>query len=118
MVILGQLTFTFEDLDEYTWLVIGISSEDLLLLGGDGSISLNKGSHNTTSSFNTHREGSNIQKKDILDTFWTRVGKDGSLNGSTISNSLIGIDGSIGFLAIEEILDELDNLGDTGRTTN
>jgi len=54
MVILGQLSFTFVYLDKNSWLIIGISSEDLLLLGGDGSVSGDKYGHNTSSGFDTH----------------------------------------------------------------
>jgi len=46
------------------------------------------------------------------------VGKDGSLDGSSVGDGLIGIDGPVGFLSIEEILDELDDLGDTGRSSD
>jgi hypothetical protein len=39
-------------------------------------------------------------------SFLTGVtGENGSLNGSTICNGLIGVDGLVGFLSVEEIRD-------------
>jgi hypothetical protein len=40
------------------------------------------------------------------------------LNGSTVGNSLVGVNATVGFLAIEEFLNKLLNLGDTSRSTN
>jgi len=40
------------------------------------------------------------------------------LDGSTVSDGLIGVDGSVGFLSVEEVLDELDDLGDSCGTTD
>jgi|APCry1669189070_1035195.scaffolds.fasta_scaffold117122_1 hypothetical protein len=60
VAILGKLTFSFKDLNKYSWLVISISCEDLGFLCGDCSISGNKNGHNTTSGFNTKRKWSNI----------------------------------------------------------
>jgi hypothetical protein len=56
------LSLSFIDLDEYSWLVIGIGCEYLGLLGGDGGVSGDEYGHNSSCSFNTEGEGSNIQK--------------------------------------------------------
>jgi hypothetical protein len=40
------------------------------------------------------------------------------LYGSTISNSLIRVDTSVGLLTVEEIFNELLNLGDSSRATD
>lgn len=45
------------------------------------------------------------------------VGKDGSLDGSSISDGFIGVDGSVGFF-VEEVLDELDDFGDSGGSSD
>lgn len=50
--------------------------------------------------------------------FWAGVGENGGLDGSTVGYGLIGIDGSIGLFSVEEILDELDDLGNSGTTTD
>jgi len=118
VVVLGHGSFTFEDLDEDTRLVISVSGEDLLLLGGDSSVSGDKDSHDTTSSFDTVGKRSDIEQQEVLDGFVTLTGKNGSLDSSTVSNSFIGVDGSVGFLTVEEVSDQLNDLGDSGRTTD
>jgi len=40
------------------------------------------------------------------------------LDGSTVGDSLIGIDGLVGLLTVEEVGDHLLDLGDTGRATD
>jgi hypothetical protein len=99
-------------------LVISVGRENLRLLGGDSGITLDERSHDTASGFNTERERSNIEKKKILGLLGGITSKNGSLDGSTIGNSLIRVDGLIGLLTVEEIRDHLLYLGDTGRTTN
>lgn len=61
MVVLGHLSFTFEHLDQDSGLVIGISGKGLGLLGGNGSVSWNKDSHDTTCSLDTEGEGGNVK---------------------------------------------------------
>jgi hypothetical protein len=61
MVILSKLTFTLINLNEYTWLVIGVCGEDLLFLGGDGSITGKEDGHDSTSGLYSEGEGSNVQ---------------------------------------------------------
>jgi hypothetical protein len=53
MVIRGHWSFSFEDLDLDSWLVISIGGEDLSLLDWDVSVSLNDFSHDTSSSLNS-----------------------------------------------------------------
>lgn len=45
-------------------------------------------------------------------------GEDSSLNGSTVSDGLIGVDRLVGFLSTEEVGDELLNSGDTSGTSD
>ena len=44
--------------------------------------------------------------------------EDGGLDGSTVGDSLIGVDGLVGLLAVEEVRNELLHLGDTGGATD
>jgi NAD-specific glutamate dehydrogenase len=99
-------------------LVIGVGGEDLRLLGGDSGVTLDKSSHDTTSGLNTERERSNIEKKEILGLLRGITSQDSSLDGSTVGDSLIGVDGLVGLLTVEEVRDHLLDLGDTGGTTN
>ena len=43
---------------------------------------------------------------------------DGSLDGHTISNSLIRVDALVGFLAVEEVRNKFDNKGNMSGTTD
>jgi len=112
------LTFTFEDLNEDTWLVISVGGESLLLLGGDASVSWDKNSHNTTSSLDTLGKRSNIQKEEILDLFGTLTGEDSGLNSGTVGDGFIRVDRSVEGLSVEEVLEHGLNLGDTSGTTD
>jgi len=53
-----------------------------------------------------------------LDFFSSNVGEDGGLNGGSISNSFIGVDGSVRFFSVEEVLNQLDDFGDSGRSSD
>jgi hypothetical protein len=63
VVIFGHLSLTFKDLDQNSWLIISISGKGLSFLGGDGCVSWNKNSHDSTSRFNTQGQRSYIQQK-------------------------------------------------------
>jgi len=113
LVVTDQLTLTLVDTDLNGGLASGSSREDLGLLGGNGGVSVNQSGEDTTEGLNTERKGSNIKEKNVLNL----TGKNGTLNGSTNGNSLIGVDRLIGLLA-EERLDGLGDLGHTGHTTD
>ena len=113
MVVLGHLTLSFEDLNEHTWLVVGVGSEGLLLLGRDGSVSWDQNGHDLTSSLNTLREWGNIEKEQVLDSLAALSGENGSLNSGTVGDGLIWVDGSVELLAIEEVLEHGLNFGNT-----
>merc|ERR1719423_85326 len=118
VVVLGHSTLSFIDLDEHPRLVVSVGGEGLGLLGRDGSVPLDEGSHHTTSSLNTHRQGSDIQQEQVLHSLGLVTRQDSSLHSSTVSNSLIWVDGLVELLAIEEILQKLLDLRDTGRASN
>jgi hypothetical protein len=117
VVVLGASTLSLEDLDEDTRLVVGVGGEGLGLLGGDGGVTGDELGHDSSSGFDTGRERSDIEEKEILGLLGGVTGKDGSLNGGTVSDSLIGVDRLVGFLSSEEVGDELLNTGDTGRSS-
>merc|ERR1740139_1033270 len=94
MIIAGHLTLAFEDLDEDTWLVVSVGGEGLLLLGGNACVSWDKNSHDTAGGLDTLGEGCDIEEEEVLDLLATLSGEDGSLNGSAVSDSLIGVEGS------------------------
>lgn len=119
VVVLGAGTLTLEDLNEHTGLVVGEGGEGLGLLGGDGGVALDEGGHDTTSGLNTEGKRRDVEKEDLVGGLGRSVtGEDGGLDGSTVGNGLIGVDGLAGLLAVEEVGDELLDLGDTGGTTD
>merc|ERR1712159_33579 len=118
VVILGHGSLSFEDLDEHTGLVVGVGGEGLGLLGGDGSVSGDQNSHDTTGGLNTLGEGSNIEHTDALDLLVLDSIEYSSLNSSTVGDGLIGVDASVELLSVEEVGDELLHLGDTGGSTD
>ena len=118
VIVSGHLTLTFVNLDEDNWLVVSAGGESLLLLGGNGSVSGDDVGHDTTDGLDTLGEGSDIQKEEVLDLGGTLTGEDSGLNGSTVGNSLIGVDGSVEGLSVKEFLEHVLDLGDSGGTTD
>jgi hypothetical protein len=55
VVVLGARTLTLVHLDEHTGLVVGVCRERLGLFGGDGCVTLDERSHDTTSGLDTER---------------------------------------------------------------
>jgi hypothetical protein len=115
VVVLRHSTFALEDLDEDYGLVVGRGREDLALLGGNVGTTLDESGHDTTSGLNTESERVDIHEDDLVSSLVTS--EDTTLNGSTESDSLIGVD-ILASLLSEELLKHGLNLGDTGRTTN
>ena len=119
VVVLGALTLTLEDLDQDTRLVVREGRENLGLLGGNGGVARNELGHHATSGLDTHGEGSDIEKQDLVGRLGAGVTREnGSLDGGTVGNSLIGVDGAVGLLTVEVVGDELLDTGNTGGTTD
>ena len=64
-----------------------------------------------------------VEVRDVIEilalrTRTPRTVKNGTLHGSSVRNSLIGVDGFGGFLAVEELLQHLLNHGNTSGTSN
>ena len=103
VIVLGHLTFTFVNLDEDTWLVVSVGSEGLLLLCGNARVSGDEDSHDTTGGLDTLGKRGDIEEEEVFDLLGTLTLEDGSLDGSTEGDGLIGVDGSVENLSVEEI---------------
>src|SRR5690606_2564043 len=60
----------------------------------------------------------NIEKKNLLSLGRSVTRKDSSLDGSTVGDGLIWVDGLVWLLSVEEVRDELLDLWNTGGSTN
>jgi hypothetical protein len=118
VIVLGAGTLTLVNLDEYARLVVGIGGENLGFPLGDGSISLDEGSHDTTSGLDTEGERSNVEQDQVPNLLRGVTGENGGLDGGTVSNGLVGVDARVGLFSIEEVGDELNDRWDTGGTTD
>ena len=105
MIFPGHGTLTLVNLNGDVGLVVGVSGEGLGLLGGDGGVSLNQGSHDSSSSFNSQGQRSNVKQPKIGSGLVLFTSKDGDLDSGTVGNSLISVDGLVQFLAVEEVRD-------------
>merc|ERR1711890_89012 len=114
MVILGHGPLTLIHLDGDSWLVVAVGGEGLGLLGRDGGVPLDEGSHHTTGSLDTEGERSNVEQQQIRHSLGGVSSEDGSLHRSTVCYSLVRVDGLVDFLSVEEILEQLLDLGNPG----
>ena len=90
-----------------------------LLDGRDGLSTGDDGSEDVTLHGDTKGEGNDIEKEEVSSLSGGSLsGEDTGLDGSTVGNSLIGVDALLELLATEEVAEELLDLGDTGGTTN
>mmetsp|Transcript_20089 Transcript_20089/g.17214 ORF Transcript_20089/g.17214 Transcript_20089/m.17214 type:complete len:181 (-) Transcript_20089:931-1473(-) len=119
MVVLSHRSFTFENLNGDSFLVVLISGEGLALLSWDNSGSGDNLSHDSTNSFNTKGQRSSVNKENLLASLsFIGTTKDTTLNSSTIGDGFIGVNTSVWLFTVEEVLDQFLDLGDTGGTTN
>eukprot|EP00037_Helgoeca_nana_P026083 m.292930 g.292930 ORF g.292930 m.292930 type:complete len:688 (+) comp27130_c3_seq9:38-2101(+) len=118
VVVLGHGTLAFVDLDEDTWLVVGVRGEGLGLLGRDGRVTLDERSHDTASSLEAHRQRGDVEEQEILDLLGRVTLEDRGLHGGTVGHSLVRVDRLVELLAVEEVLEELLDLRDPGGATD
>ena len=91
---------------------MSLTSRDGLTAGDDGS-------EDVTLHGDTKGEGDDIEEEEVGGLSGGGLsGEDTGLDGSTVGNSLVGVDALLELLATEEVAEELLDLGDTGGTTN
>src|SRR5699024_1866457 len=118
VVVLGHGSLAFVHLDQHTRLVVRGGGEGLGLHGGDGGVSLDERGHDSTSSFDTQREWGNIEQQQILHGLGLVTVENGSLHSGTIGDGLIGVDRLVQLLAVEKVLEQFLDFGNTGGTTD
>jgi hypothetical protein len=118
MVVLYKGAFTFEDGNSNGSLLVLVGGESLRLFGGDNGSTVNNLGQDSSDGLNTEGKGSHIDEEDILGLIGGLSSQNTSLHGGTVSDSFVGVNSSVGFFTVEEILHELLDLGDTGGSTN
>ena len=78
------------------------SNVHLALASGDDGVAGDEFGHDTTGGLNTERKRANVDKDDVRGALIT--GENTTLDGSTVRDSLIGVDALRGLLAAEELL--------------
>jgi len=112
-------TLTLVDGELDGGLVVSNSGESSSLKSRNSGVTGNNGGENVTLHGNTKGKGNNIEEEEVLGLLrGGLVGQKSTLDGSTVSNSLIGVDGLLELLTVKEVGKELLDLGDTGGTTN
>ncbi|KAH3659726.1 hypothetical protein OGATHE_005771 [Ogataea polymorpha] len=100
-------------------LVILDSGESSSLDGWNSGVSWNNWSKDVTLHSNTKREWDDIQQQQVLGLVRGGLtGQDGTLDGSTVSNSLIWVDRLLELLTVEEVRQQLLDLWNSSGTTN
>merc|ERR1719410_996627 len=118
MVVFSHGPLTLVHLDGDGGLVVAVGGEGLGLLGGDGGVPLDKGGHHSSGGLNTKRQGGDVQEQEVRHGLGGVTSEDGGLNRSAVGHSLVGVDGLIELLAVEEVLEKLLDLGDPGGATD
>ena len=118
-VVLAVDTLTLVNGELNGLLVVGNSGESALLDGGHSLATGDDGGEDVALHGDTEGEGNDIEEEEVGGLGGGGLaGEDTGLDGGTVGNSLIGVDGLLELLAVEELAEELLDLGDTGRTTD
>merc|ERR1719189_1584750 len=114
MVVLGHGPLPLVHLDGDGGLVVAVGGEGLGLFGRDVGVPLDEGGHHTASSLDTERERSHVQQEEAKDGLALVPSQDGGLDSGSVSHGLVGVDGLVQLLPVEEVLQQLLDLGDPG----
>ena len=118
MVVLDEGALALEHGNGDSSLLVLVCGEGLTLLGGDDGTALDDRGHDTSDGLDTESKWGNINEKNVLSLLISLSTENTTLNGGTVGNGLVWVDASVGLLAVEEVLNELLDLGDTGGATN
>ena len=114
MVVLGHGPLPLVHLDGHGGLVVAVGGEDLCLFGGNSGVPLDQRGHHTASGLNTKRERSHVQQEEVAHHLGGVTTQDGGLDSGSVGHGLVRVDGLVQLLPVEEILEQLLDLGDPG----
>ena len=66
----------------------------------------------------TERKWGNIEEQEVLNLFGFVSAENGGLNGGSVGDSFVGVDGLVEFFAVEVVLEELLDLGDSSGSSD
>lgn len=118
MVVLDLGALTLKDGNCDGGLLVLVGCEGLGFLGWDDGSALNNRGHDTADSLNTKRKWGDINEKNVLGLLGGLASENTSLDGSTVGDGLIWVNATVGFLTVEEFLEESLDLWDTCRSTD
>mmetsp|Transcript_8364 Transcript_8364/g.13279 ORF Transcript_8364/g.13279 Transcript_8364/m.13279 type:complete len:629 (+) Transcript_8364:30-1916(+) len=118
MAVLGHRAFALKHLDEHGRLVVLRSRESLRLLGGDHGVAANELGQYSADSLDTERERGHVEEEEVRCLSATLAREDTALHRRAVGHSLVRVDALVRLLAVEEILEQLLHLRDTGRTAD
>ena len=113
MIVRSHWSLSLEDLNLDSWLVVSVGGEDLGLLNWDGCVSLDELGHDSSGSLDSQRQRGDVQQQKLVEDLSLVLVENGGLNGGSIGNGLIRIDGLVEGSSVEELREELLNLGDS-----
>ena len=99
-------------------LIVRVSGEDFGFFGGNGGVTLVEGDDNTSSRLDTEGKRRNVEKEKVVSLIGGVAEEDGSLDGRTMGNSFIRADALVGLLAIEEVGNKFDDMGNMSEATD
>jgi hypothetical protein len=118
-VVLAVNTLSLEDGELNSGLVVGNSGEGALLQGGDSGSTGNDGGEDVTLHGNSEGEGADIEQEKVSGLLRGGLsGKDTGLDGGSVGNGLIGVNGLLELLSVEKVGKHLLDLGDTGGSSD
>merc|ERR1719281_1429055 len=95
-----------------------VTSICVVLLGWDGRVTWDEDGHDLSGGLDTLGEGGDIEEEEVLDLLAAFAGENGGLDGGTVGDGFIWVDGSVELLSVEEVLEHGLDLWNTGGTSN
>ena len=114
LVVSGELALALEHLDRHGRLVVIRGGEGLAAFGGDGRVALDELGHDAALCLNTEAQGGDVDEQYVLALTLQHASLESGANG----DDLIRVDALVGVFATGELLDEFDDGGHTGRSTD
>mmetsp|Transcript_109647 Transcript_109647/g.340299 ORF Transcript_109647/g.340299 Transcript_109647/m.340299 type:complete len:677 (+) Transcript_109647:253-2283(+) len=115
VVVLGHGPLSLVDLDVHGRLVVLVRREDLRLLGRDDGVAADELRHDSADRLDAERERRHIEQQQVLAAL---AAQDPRLHRGAVGDCLVRVDAAVRLLSVEEVLDQLLDLGDARRAAD